>query len=378
MAGPLHGVTVVEVGGIGPGPFAGMILADLGARVIRVDRPEGSAPLPIPAEKDLCQRGKLQVALDLKQPAAVEALLTLIDSADLLIEGYRPGVAERLGFGPEACHERNPALIYGRMTGWGQDGPLADRAGHDVNYVSLTGALHAIGEAGRPPAIPLNLVGDYGGGSTYLVIGLLAGLLSARQTGQGQVVDAAIVDGTSHLLASTLTLLNSGFWSDKRGVNLLDGSAPFYGVYETADERHMAAGPIEEPFWEEFLTKLEIDRAMDRMDPTLWPQLREEIAEAFRSRTQDEWVHTFNGSDACVTPVVSLTEAPAHPHISERGSLIAIDEGISPAPAPRFSATPAGVPGRSTQVGNDTRVVLDSVGVDAESLIESGAAHQAR
>lgn len=376
MAGPLDGVTVVEVGGIGPGPFAGMILADLGARVIRVDRPGGSAPLPIPAEKELSNRGKLQVALDLKQPPAVEALLALVDSADLLIEGYRPGVAERLGFGPETCLGRNPSLVYGRMTGWGQEGPLADRAGHDVNYVSLTGALHAIGEAGRAPTIPLNLVGDYGGGSTYLVIGLLAGLMSARQTGQGQVIDAAIVDGSSHLLASTLTLLNSGFWSDQRGVNLLDGGAPFYGVYETADARHMAVGPIEQPFWEELLTELQIDDALDRMDVEAWPQVHAQLAAAFGSRTQEEWVRVFASSDACVTPVMSLTEAPEHPHIAARGSLIATDEGVSPAPAPRFSGTPTGTPGSSTEVGSDTRQVLEAAGIDVDSLIVDGAAYQ--
>lgn len=376
MAGPLDGVTMVEVGGIGPGPFAGMILADLGARVIRVDRPGGSAPLPIPADKDLCQRGKLQVALDLKQPAAVEALLALIDSADLLIEGYRPGVAERLGFGPDVCHERNPALVYGRMTGWGQDGPRAVRAGHDVNYVSLTGALHAIGEAGRPPAIPLNLIGDYGGGSTYLVIGLLAGLLHARQSGQGQVVDAAIVDGTSHLLASTLTLLNSGFWTDRRGSNLLDGAAPFYGVYETSDERHMAVGPIEEPFWDELLSTLGISDTPDRLDPQGWPRLRLLIAQVFRTRTQAEWTEVFAGSDACVTPVVSLAEAPDDPHISARGSLTTTEDGVIPAPAPRFSVTPPPEPRRPAEVGSATRHVLESVGIDADSLIESGAAHQ--
>jgi alpha-methylacyl-CoA racemase len=377
MAGPLTGVRVIEIGGIGPGPFAGMILADLGAEVIRVDRPGGSMPVPLPPEKDLSNRGKRQVALDLKHPDALDALLQLIDTADLLIEGHRPGVAERLGFGPEVCLARKPALVYGRMTGWGQDGPWAKRAGHDVNYISATGVLHAIGPAGGAPQIPLNVVGDFGGGSTYLVIGMLAALMHARATGQGQVVDAAIVDGASHLLANTLHLVNSGMWQNARGVNVLDGGAPFYGVYETSDGRHFSVGAIEGQFWAQLLEKLGIaEAAGDRNDPRAWPALRAQLATAFASATFEHWREVFADSDACATPVVSFWEATEHPQLAARGSLTLQNGDLVPGVAPRLSATPGAAGATPTAPGTHTHEVLDSLGLNAAELIADGAAHQ--
>lgn len=378
MTGPLAGVRVIEVGGIGPAPFAGMILADLGAEVIRVDRPGGGAlPFPLPVEKDLSNRGKLMVVLDLKQPSALTALLTLADGAQVLAEGYRPGVAERMGFGPDVVLARNPGLVYGRMTGWGQHGPWAQSAGHDINYLSVTGALHAIGDAGGPPVVPLNLVGDYGGGSTYLVIGVLAALLQSRSTGRGQVVDAAIVDGVAHLLAPVIGLLNGGLWRDERGVNLLDGGAPFYGVYETADGRHLAVGPIEPQFWAELLRILDIPEPPGRDDPARWNDVRAQVATAFRRRTQAQWAAAFDGSDACVSPIVSMWEAVDQPQLAARGTLRVVDGQIVPAPAPRFSASPTADPPPPVGAGTHTTRVLRDAGVDVDALLATGAAVQA-
>jgi alpha-methylacyl-CoA racemase len=339
--GPLSGCRVVELAGIGPGPFAGMILADLGAEVVRVDRP--AAGERARAERfDVLGRGKKSVVLDLKRPEAVAAVLDLVAGADALIEGYRPGVTERLGLGPAECLARNPRLVYGRMTGWGQDGPLAQQAGHDIAYIALTGALHAIGEQGGPPQIPLNLLGDFGGGSTYLVIGVLAALWAVRSGAPGQVVDAAIVDGAAHLLAMTHGMLAAGAWADERGVNLLDGGAPFYAVYATADGRHMAVGALEPKFYAEFLARLGLDEDPARQhDRNGWAALRGRIAGAFATRTQAEWTQVFSGSDACVAPVLGLREAADHPHIAARGTLVTRDGVLQPAPAPRFSATPA-------------------------------------
>lgn len=370
MTGPLHGVTVLEVGGIGPGPFAGMILADMGATVIRVDRPGATLPFPLPAEHDLANRGKKMVALDLKQPEAVAALLRLVETADIVIEGYRPGVAERIGFGPEVCHQRNPAIVFGRMTGWGQDGPWSQAAGHDINYVSVTGALHAIGDAGGTPQIPINLLGDFAGGSTYLVMGVLAALFEARSTGVGRVVDAAIVDGVSHLLAGVHGFLNGGIWRDERGVNLLDGGAPFYAIYETADGRHMAIGGIEPPFWADMIQRLGIDEAEmgSRHDPAHWPAWRKVLTEAFLARTQQEWTTVFDGTDACVSPVVSLAEAADHPHVAARGSVVRTPAGIAPGAAPRFSGASTSAPRPPAAVGADTAEVLSAAGIDPETL----------
>ncbi|GLX02862.1 CaiB/BaiF CoA-transferase family protein [Microtetraspora sp. NBRC 16547] len=376
--GPLSGIRVLELAGIGPAPFAGMTLADLGAEVVRVDRPGGSGFFPGAEHLDLLNRGKKSVLLDLKQPQAVATVLDLAAQADVLIEGYRPGVAERLGLGPDDCQARNPRLVYGRMTGWGQDGPLARTAGHDIGYIALTGALHAIGEAGGPPRIPLNLVGDFGGGGNYLVIGVLAALREAERTGRGQVVDAAIVDGTAHLLAGTHMMLATGTWVDERGANLLDGGAPFYAVYETADGRHMAVGALEPKFYLELLKGLGLDDDPARQhDRALWPALRARIAAAFAARTQAEWSEIFAGSDACVAPVMSLREAAHHPHIKARGSIVEHDGLLQPAPAPRFSRTPTALGTPPPVPGRHTLEVLDDWGVrDAAALIESGAAVQ--
>ncbi len=375
--GVLDGVRVLEVGGIGPGPFAGMILADMGAEVIRVDRPGGSLPVPLSPTADLTQRGKRMVALDLKRPEAVEALLAIADSADVLIEGFRPGVAERLGFGPDVCLERNPRLVYGRMTGWGQDGPSASQAGHDVNYLAATGALHAIGPADGGPVIPLNLLGDYGGGSTYLAMGVLAALWHAQQHGTGQVVDAAIVDGVAHLTTGLHSFLNAGMWQDRREANLLDGGTPFYRLYETADGRHMAVGAIEPQFFAELCARLEISvPAEHQHDPEQWPALERALGEAIARESSAHWEGVFAGSDACVSPVPSLKEAPGGEHVAARGTYLATPSGVAPAPAPRFLSTPSPTPGEPVAPGSHTRDVLDPLGLDVEGLLASGAATQ--
>ncbi|GAA0911988.1 CaiB/BaiF CoA-transferase family protein [Streptomyces thermoalcalitolerans] len=355
--GPLTGVRVVELAGIGPGPFAAMLLADLGADVVRVDRPGGAA-LGIDPARDLTNRNKRSVVVDLKSPDGPARVLDLAERADILIEGYRPGVAERLGVGPEACHARNPRLVYGRMTGWGQDGPLAPRAGHDITYIAVTGTLGMIGDPDGPPAVPANLLGDYAGGSLYLVVGVLAALHHARATGTGQVVDAAIVDGAAHLSAMIHGMLAAGAWQDRRGSNLLDGGCPYYGTYETADGRYMAVGALEPQFYDEFLTLLGLEEhAGTRTDPARWGELREAVAARFKSRTQAEWTAVFEGSDACVAPVLSLREAPHHPHLAARGTFTDHAGLTQPAPAPRFSATPTAVRGGPARPGADTACV---------------------
>ncbi|EST38373.1 hypothetical protein N566_07815 [Streptomycetaceae bacterium MP113-05] len=343
--GPLAGVRVVELAGIGPGPFAAMLLADLGADVVRVDRPGGSA-LGVDPDADLTNRNKRSVVLDLKTSEGAAAVLDLAERADMLIEANRPGVAERLGVGPEACLARNPRLVYGRMTGWGQDGPLAPRAGHDLGYIAVTGALGIAGPAAGPPYAPANLLGDYAGGSLYLVVGLLAALHHARSPGgTGQVVDAAIVDGTSHLTTMIHAMLGAGSWQDRREANLLDGAAPFYGTYATADGGHMAVGALEPAFYTELLERLGLapHDVPPRDDPTRWAELRDRIAECFRSRSRAEWTEVFAESDACVAPVLSLTEAPQHPHLAARKTFVEHRGLVQPAPAPRFSATPGAV-----------------------------------
>ncbi|MDQ0994121.1 CaiB/BaiF CoA-transferase family protein [Streptomyces sp. V3I7] len=341
--GPLSGVRVVELAGIGPGPFAAMLLADLGADVVRVDRPGGGG-LAIDPRSDITNRNKRSVVVDLKAPDGPARVLDLAERADILIEGYRPGVAERLGVGPDACHARNPRLVYGRMTGWGQEGPLADRAGHDIGYIAVTGTLGLIGRPDEPPAIPANLVGDYAGGSLYLVVGVLAALHHAHATGTGQVVDAAIVDGAAHLASMIHGMLAAGAWQDRRGVNLLDGGCPYYGTYETADGRYMAVGALEPQFYAEFLRLLGLgDLASAHTDWARWGDLRERVAARFKSRTRDEWTAVFEDSDACVAPVLSLREAPGHPHLDARGTFTEHGGIVQPAPAPRFSATPTAV-----------------------------------
>ncbi|HEX6527251.1 MAG TPA: CaiB/BaiF CoA-transferase family protein [Streptosporangiaceae bacterium] len=375
--GPLAGLRVVELAGIGPGPFAAMLLADMGADVIRVDRPAGGTDM-MPPEFDTLRRGRRSVVLDLRTADGVRAALDLAERADVLIEGYRPGVAERLGLGPEACWERNPHLVYGRMTGWGQDGPLASTAGHDIAYLAITGALHAMGRQGAPPAVPLNVVGDFGGGSLYLVMGVLAALFEAARSGRGQVVDAAIVDGAASLTTMMHGMLAAGAWRDERGVNLLDSGVPWYDVYQTADGQWMAAGPLEQKFYVEFLTLLGLDPGeWNRGDPHTWPALRKRIAAAFATRTRAEWTKIFTGTDACVAPVLSLTEAAGHPHLAARGTFVEVDGVRQPAAAPRFSRTPSAVQSPPTRPGAHTREALADWGVpDVDSLIESGAAIQ--
>jgi alpha-methylacyl-CoA racemase len=377
-AGPLAGVRVVELAGIGPGPFAAMLLADLGADVIQVGRPGGPSPA-LPAHVDVSARGKRSVIVDMKDPRGLAVVLGLAERSDVLIEGYRPGVAERLGAGPDACWARNPRLVYGRMTGWGQDGPLAQTAGHDIGYIAITGALHAIGAAGGPPQIPVNYLGDYGGGAMFLAFGVLAALLSARVTGRGQVVDAAIVDGAATLQAATYGLLSSGsgLWRDERGVNLLDGGAPFYGVYATSDGQHMAVGALESQFYARFIELLfapdgtPADLPMQH-DRSRWPELRAAFTARFASRTRAEWTSVFEGSDACVAPVLSMTEATSHPHLAARGTYVTVDGVTQPAPAPRFSGGPLG-PGRIPKPGEHTREVVSSLdGVDVDELLAAG------
>ncbi|MGW0705436.1 CaiB/BaiF CoA transferase family protein [Streptomyces sp. NPDC002643] len=361
--GPLAGVRVVELAGIGPGPFAAMLLGDLGADVVRVDRP-GGAGLAVNPLYDVTNRNKRSVIVDLKSPEGPDLVLDLVERADVLIEGYRPGVAERLGVGPETCHARNPGLVYGRMTGWGQQGPLAPRAGHDIAYIALTGTLGMIGTPGTPPPAPANLLGDYAGGSLYLVVGVLAALHHARATGAGQVVDAAIVDGTAHLSTMIHGMLAAGGWQDRRAANLLDGGCPFYGTYETADGRYVAVGALEQQFYAEFIELLGIkDRAPARKDTAAWAELRETVAARFRTRTRDEWTAVFEGSDACVAPVLSLREAPHHPHLAARGTFTDFGGITQPAPAPRFSATHTHIRGGPAQPGADTADVADDWGI---------------
>ncbi|MGG8405238.1 CaiB/BaiF CoA transferase family protein [Streptomyces sp. 12297] len=363
--GPLVGVRVVELAGIGPGPFAAMLLADLGADVVRVDRPGGGG-LAINPAYDVTNRNKRSVLVDLKAPDGPATVLDLVERADVLIEGFRPGVAERLGVGPDACRARNPRLVYGRMTGWGQDGPLAQRAGHDIGYIAITGALGMIGNPDEPPAVPANLVGDYAGGSLYLVIGVLAALQHARATGTGQTVDAAIVDGTAHLTAMIHGMVAAGGWQDRRGANLLDGGCPFYGTYATSDGQYMAVGALEQQFYDEFTALLGIkDAAPARKDPARWGELRETVAAAFRTRTRAEWTAVFEDSDACVAPVLSLREAPHHPHLAARGTFTDFGGITQPAPAPRFSATPGAVHSGPARPGAHTAEVARDWAVPA-------------
>jgi alpha-methylacyl-CoA racemase len=380
-SGPLAGVRVVELAGIGPAPFAAMLLADLGADVIRIDRPgEPSLPVPLPPQADLLRRGRPSVSLDLKHPDGLATALTLVERADVLLEGYRPGVAERLGLGPDDCLARNPRLVYGRMTGWGQDGPLAQAAGHDMNYIAITGALQMMGQDKSRPHFPANLVGDFGGGSTYLVIGILAALLEARVSGQGQVVDAAIVDGTASLNAMTAAFLHAGTFKEERAANLLDGGAPFYDVYETSDGRHMSVGALEPQFFAELVRLLGLEGTcpgqfeLDRFD-----EMRALFTETFKSRTQAEWVELFEGTDACVAGIIPLSEAKDHPHMRAREVFVERYGVVQPTPAPRFSRTEAtlSLP-PSERAGIHTRVALEAWGVqDVDGLLERGAAVQA-
>ncbi|WP_148573183.1 CaiB/BaiF CoA transferase family protein [Nocardioides caldifontis] len=375
--GPLKGIKVVEIAGIGPGPHAATILADLGADVIRVEKPGGAASAG-PREADLLTRGRPSVAMDLKNPEALPALLELIDQADVLIEGMRPGVTERLGIGPDECLARNPRLVYGRMTGWGQDGPLARAAGHDMNYISVAGVLHGLGQDEGRPHFPSNLVGDFGGGSTYLVIGVLAALLEARTSGRGQVVDAAIVDGAAHLNLMWSSMLAAGFGQERRASNLLDGGMPYYDLYETADGKHMSVGALEPQFYGELVERLGIaDVAPDRNDFSRLGELRELLAATFKQRTQAEWTEVFGDSDACCAPVLPATEAAEHPHMKAREVYVERDGLLQPAPAPRFSRTQPTLTTGPSKPGDGTRAVLEAWGVGGvDALLESGAVVQ--
>jgi alpha-methylacyl-CoA racemase len=335
--GPLEGIRIVEFAGIGPGPFAGMLFADMGADVIRIDRKGGRAPM----QMEIYLRGRKTVALDLKKPEAVEAALKLIEKADALIEGFRPDVMERLGLGPDVCLKRNSKLVFGRMTGWGQTGPLANAAGHDINYIALTGALHAIGNAGQKPVPPLNLVGDFGGGALYLAFGIACGIIEAKKSGKGQVIDAAMTDGAASLMTMFYGFQASGFWQDTRGANMLDSGTHFYDTYETKDGKFVALGSIEPQFYKELLEKTGItDPAFAaQMDRDAWPELSAKLAGVIKTKTRDEWDAIMLGSDVCYAPVLSLSEAPKHPHNVARQTFVDVGGVTQPAPAPRFSRT---------------------------------------
>jgi alpha-methylacyl-CoA racemase len=378
--GPLTGLRVVELAGLGPAPYACMLLAELGADVVRIDRP-GAASLIVDPEKDALNRSRPSVAVDLKSPGGRDVLLRLLDDADVLVEGLRPGVLERLGVGPDEALARNPRLVYARMTGWGQDGPLADRAGHDINYLGLTGALHAIGTADKP-AVPLNIGADFGGGSMFLLVGILAALFERGTSGRGQVVDAAMVDGASSLVTMIYGMLGAGLWQDRRAANLLDGGAPFYDTYACADGRHVAVGALEPQFYAAFVEGLGLTGALPggQYDLAHWPEHRRRFAEAFATRTRDEWADVFAGTDACVTPVLGLREAPVHPHLAARGTFVEQDGASLPGPAPRFSRTPGAVRGPARRPGADTTAVLTDWGFTADevrALLTSGAVAEA-
>lgn len=369
--GPLHGRKVVEIAGIGPGPFAAMMLADMGAEVIRVSRPaNGMLSMAQDEKLDFGNRGKRCIALNLKDPGAAEIVLRLIEGADAMLEGNRPGVMEKLGLGPDVCLQRNPGLVYGRMTGWGQDGPLAQSAGHDLNYIALTGALHAIGEKGGRPVVPLNLIGDFGGGGLLLAFGMVCAMLEARASGKGQVVDTAMVDGASTLMTMMYGAFQSGFWRNERGTNMLDGGAHFYGVYETADGKHVAIGSIEPQFYALLLEKLGLsgEALPHQLDARHWDALRERFAAIFRTRTRDEWCTLMEGTDICFAPVLGFDEITTHPHIAARGTFYD-DQGFwQPAPAPRFSRSVPARPETAVRIGADTDTILAGIGYDAQQI----------
>jgi alpha-methylacyl-CoA racemase len=371
VPGPLAGVRILELAGIGPGPYAAMVLSDMGAEVVRIDRAaqvQGSTGRP---PVDVLNRGRRSIGVDLKSPEGVGAVLRLVASTDALIEGFRPGVTERLGLGPDVCLERNPRLVYGRMTGWGQEGPYASAAGHDINYIALAGALEGIGRAGGPPTPPLNLVGDFGGGGLLLAFGIACGLLEASRSGQGQVVDAAMVDGAANLMAMFFGFKAMGMWSPERGTNLLDTGAHFYDVYECADGRYVSIGSIEPQFYAELLKRTGLDADPDlaaQMDRSRWPALKEKLAEVFRSRTRDEWCDEMEGTDVCFAPVLSMDEAPSHPHNVARGAFVERDGVVQPAPAPRFSRTPAALDRPPASPGQHTDEVLADWGFSTDEV----------
>ena len=366
--GPLHGIKVIEMVGLGPGPLCAMMLADMGAEVIRVDRPGGN--MFSGARADLLGRNRKSIAVDLKHPDGVATVLRLVARADALLEGFRPGVMERLGLGPDLCLARNRKLIYGRMTGWGQDGPLAQAAGHDINYIALAGALHGIGEKGGKPIPPLNLVGDFGGGGMFLAFGMVCGLLEAQKSGQGQVIDCSMVEGSAVLMGMFYAMHQAGMWKDERGSNMLDGASHYYNTYETADGKWVSVGAMEPQFYATLVRETGADPQLfkNQHDAQAWPQLKAELARIFKTRTRDEWCALLEGGDACFAPVLSLAEAPHHPHNVARGSFIEVDGMLHPAPAPRFSRTRPQVKHGPRPVGADTDQVLADWGFEAAQI----------
>ena len=372
--GPLAGIKIIEIAGIGPGPYGAMLLADLGADVIRVDRSSRVGAMgpgdPNNPPADLLARGRRSVAVDLKHPDGVATVLDLVAGADALIEGFRPGVMERLGLGPDVCLDRNPKLVYGRMTGWGQEGPYAAAAGHDINYIALAGALEPLGRAGQQPTPPINLVGDFGGGGMLLAFGICAALLEAGRSGTGQVVDAAMVDGAASLMTMTWSFKHMGIWEDERGTNMLDTGAHFYDTYETADGKYVSIGSIEPQFYAELLrlTGLEGEDLPNQMDKTAWPELKERLASIFGTKTRDEWCEIMEHTDVCFAPVLAMDEAPHHPHILERRTFTEVAGLVQPAPAPRFSRTPGAIERPPSHAGQHTDEVLAEWGLAPERI----------
>ena len=371
--GILSGYKMVEFAGIGPAPMAAMLLSDMGAAILRIDRIEDpSLGIQTDFKYDLLARGRRSIAIDLKQPKSTEALLKLIHQSNALIEGFRPGVMERLGLGPEVCLERNPRLIYGRMTGWGQDGPLAQSAGHDINYIALTGVLHSIGCLNGPPIIPLNLVGDFGGGGVYLALGIVSGLLGVERTGVGQVIDSAMIDGASSLMTAAFGLYAAGQWTDRRGENILDGGAPYYNVYETLDGKHIAIGSIEPKFYKELLRLLGKDKQdlPGQNNRRSWTVLAEHLRTIFRTKTQDEWCKLLEGTEVCFSPVLSMKEVPNHPHHKKRETFKKVSGIVQPAPTPRFQNTPSRIQRPPAKPGEHTKEALSDWGFSSAELKE--------
>jgi alpha-methylacyl-CoA racemase len=376
--GPLAGVRIVEFAGIGPGPMCAMLLADLGADIVRIDRID---PAPVKFRTNILNRNRPSISLDLKHPDGKEAALRLVETADALFEGFRPGVMERLGLGPDVCLERNPKVVYGRMTGWGQEGPLAMAAGHDINYIALTGALHSIGPKDGPPSPPLNVIGDFGGGALYLALGLVSAILNARHTGKGQVLDVAMVDGAASLITAAYGLRSLGLFKDQRGTNSLDGGAHYYGAYETKDGKYVSLASIEPQFYAELLQRLGLKKEdlPEQLDREQWPAMRTRLEAIFRQKTRDEWCKVLEGTDVCFAPVLTLGEAPSHPHNKQRKAFIELDGVVQPAPAPRFSGTPLEIRSGPPAPGANTRDALAAWGFSKQeiaTLLESGAAWQ--
>lgn len=376
MTGPLEGFRVVEMGGIGPAPFAGALLGDLGADVVRIDRITKPGVEPdLPAQFDFYNRNKRSVALDLKQPQAIATVLKLVAQADALMEGFRPSVMERLGLGPEPCHAANPRLVYARMTGWGQDGPMAQEAGHDINYLALTGALHCLGDADRPPQPPLNLVADLGGGALYLTVGLLSAAMEARRSGQGQTIDVAMIDGVTHLMSAFQAFRQQGSWTGQRTDNIVDGGAPFYRSYATRDGKFISVGAIEPHFYANLLEVMGLsgESLPAQNDRAAWPQMRERFAKIFAGRTRDEWVALAMGRDACLTPILTIDEAPTHPQMEARNVYAAFDGLRHPSPAPRFSRTRSDLRRPPPAPGRDSREALTDWGIPRDEIDALGA-----